>query len=104
MVTLPGHLPREKVISVPRDDDLHVSATQKFILETYPHGSLVVESDPAGARIYIDGVSTGEQTPCTFDGLTLGIHEVKLVIGAESRSVDAIVEPDRARRYFIDLV
>ena len=104
MVTLPGHLPQEKVLNVPRDDDLHVSRTEKFILETYPHGSLVVESDPAGARIYIDGISTGEQTPCTFEGLTLGIHEVKLVIGAESRSVDAIVEPDRPRRYFIDLV
>ncbi|KQC11024.1 MAG: hypothetical protein APR55_02420 [Methanolinea sp. SDB] len=104
MVTLPGHLPREKVLNVPRDDDLHVSGTEKFILETYPNGGLVIESDPAGARIYIDGISTGEQTPCTFEGLTLGIHEVKLVIGAESRSFDAIVEPDRPRRYCISLL
>jgi len=102
-VTLPGHLPGEKILSIPQDGDTRVDGTEKFLLETYPSGSLTIESEPSGARIYLDGISTGEQTPCTFDDLTLGIHEVKLVSGTESRSVDAIVEPKRPRRYFIDL-
>src|SRR5262245_62155808 len=41
-------------------------------------GSLRVDSEPAGAVVYIDGRQTGE-TPLTLDTLPEGVHRVRLV-------------------------
>jgi hypothetical protein len=41
-------------------------------------GSLLVESDPAGASVYVDGRLAGE-TPLTLTSLTAGTHRVRLV-------------------------
>jgi PKD repeat protein len=43
-------------------------------------GSLAVESEPAGAAVYVDGQLTG-QTPLQVAGLTAGDHRVRLVKG-----------------------
>jgi hypothetical protein len=45
---------------------------------TAPSGALVVESEPAGAAVYVDGQLTG-QTPLHLAGLTAGDHRVRLV-------------------------
>lgn len=43
-------------------------------------GSLQVESAPAGASIWLDGVDTGEQTPVELTGIRPGDHVVRLVL------------------------
>jgi hypothetical protein len=42
-----------------------------------PTGHLMVESDPTGARVIVDGRERGV-TPLTIDGLTVGAHSVVL--------------------------
>jgi PEGA domain-containing protein len=44
---------------------------------TKPTGALQVESDPAGARVLVDGVLRGK-TPLTVEGLTAGTHDVAI--------------------------
>jgi len=41
-------------------------------------GTLFIESEPAGASVYIDGRLAGE-TPLTVETLPLGVHRVRLV-------------------------
>ena len=41
-------------------------------------GSLLVESDPAGAWVYVDGRLAGE-TPLTLPAIAAGVHRVRLV-------------------------
>ena len=41
-------------------------------------GSLVVESDPAGASVYVDGRLAGE-TPLTLPAIAAGVHRVRVV-------------------------
>jgi hypothetical protein len=41
-------------------------------------GSLLVESDPTGASVYVDGRLTGE-TPLTLPAITAGVHRVRMV-------------------------
>ncbi|MDH7510070.1 MAG: PEGA domain-containing protein [Methanolinea sp.] len=41
-----------------------------------PQGSIEVTSDPAGARVYLDGVDTGYDTPCIMDELTVGSYSL----------------------------
>ncbi|MGB7219301.1 MAG: PEGA domain-containing protein [Vicinamibacterales bacterium] len=43
-------------------------------------GSVMVESEPAGAAVYVDGQLTG-QTPLQVSGLSAGDHRVRLVKG-----------------------
>ena len=39
-------------------------------------GSISVSSNPAGVRIYLDGVETGYSTPATLSGISVGSHTV----------------------------
>jgi len=41
-------------------------------------GSFSVISEPEGASIYIDGVSTGQKTPATLKKITAGKHKISL--------------------------
>lgn len=40
--------------------------------------SLVITSNPPGAEVILDGVSTGQHTPCTIRALTTGTHQLEL--------------------------
>ena len=42
------------------------------------YGSLLVESDPAGASVYVDGRLAGE-TPLTLTTIATGVHRVRLI-------------------------
>jgi len=44
--------------------------------ETY--GSIDINSNPAGAKVYLDGEDTGQITPIIITGVSTGIHTVKL--------------------------
>jgi len=73
----------------------------QYSLPWYASGGLVLTSDPPGAAISIRGLRTGEVTPCTIDGIPIGVWEVLLTLDKEKRYLDAIVEPDRTRNYSV---
>ncbi|MEA1959383.1 MAG: DNRLRE domain-containing protein [Chloroflexota bacterium] len=47
---------------------------------TPSEGSINIQSNPAGAKVYIDGTDTGNITPYTATHVSAGSHTVKLVI------------------------
>lgn len=42
------------------------------------YGDISVNSDPDGARVYLDGADTGELTPCALYSITGGTHSIRL--------------------------
>jgi glutamine transport system permease protein len=42
------------------------------------NASLKITSDPAGAKVYLDGKFINQYTPCTIKGLTPGAHRIEL--------------------------
>jgi len=66
MVSKPGYVPEESVITL-LYTPVPISTTDvRFILEEYPNGFLRVISNPPAAGITIDGKDTGEVTPFMF--------------------------------------
>lgn len=60
-----------------------------------PRGSLIVETDPPGAEVYIDGISYGP-SPARADGLLVGAHYVTIKeLGYEKLIARAEVRPGR---------
>ena len=54
-------------------------------------GTLIVESNPPGASIFLDGEDTGKQTPSTFENMEVGSHWVVLKMSsflADTSKVD----------------
>ncbi|MDD1711659.1 MAG: PEGA domain-containing protein [Methanoregulaceae archaeon] len=100
-VSRPGFVPGDTVVLIPVDNDPDVKEPVHFVLETYPCGPLTIESTPKGASISLDGISTGEKTPFTFQHIPLGIHEVTVVRNGESRKSDVVVKPGESRRYIL---
>ncbi len=54
------------------------SGRQRIVSATEAVGSLVVESAPAGASVYVDGKAAGE-TPLTLQTIAAGVHRIRLV-------------------------
>jgi len=42
------------------------------------HGSIDINSSPAGATVYLDGIDTGQITPIVLTNVSEGVHMVKL--------------------------
>gem|GEM_PF-285953 len=101
MVSLPGHIPAQRLVTVPRTNEEFIKGTISFVLDTYPCGPLRVESIPDGAAIYLDGIATGEKTPFSFSGIPLGVHQLTLKTGEISRSRDITIRPGNANRYMV---
>ena len=55
-----------------------VGGEQRVISAGDAGGSLLIESDPAGASVYVDGHLAGE-TPLTLPAITAGVHRVRVV-------------------------
>ncbi len=55
-----------------------VRGEQRIISAGDAAGSLLVESDPAGAAVYVDGHLAGE-TPLTLPAIAAGVHRVRVV-------------------------
>ncbi|MDD3112580.1 MAG: PEGA domain-containing protein, partial [Methanofollis liminatans] len=53
------------------------TATVAFTL-TEPSGSIAVSSSPDGARIFLDGADTGEQTDTTLTHVPVGTHTIRV--------------------------
>lgn len=91
MLTKPGYLPEETLTLLPeRVDDREIRLT----LEPYSYGYLYVNSTPAGAKIYLYNLNTGEVTPHLFSGMAIGAYDVKVVGRSDSKTLeDLLVKP-----------
>jgi hypothetical protein len=68
-------------------------------------GSLDVRSNPTGAKVYIDGVDTGDLTNVIIGGVMPGSHDVKLVkTGYKDWSISIILLPQQTRIIYANLV
>jgi hypothetical protein len=92
-VQAPGFLPAEKELSIIDAMNDPIDAKVFIHLEEYPHGSLNLTSSPPGAKIYLSGRNTGEKTPVIIPYLPIGMYNVKLVGGEESRTYEVVVTP-----------
>ncbi len=91
MLTKPGYLPEETLTLLPeRVDDREIRLT----LEPYSYGYLYVNSTPAGAKIYLYDLNTGEVTPHLFSGMAIGAYDIKVVGRSDSKTLqDLLVKP-----------
>ncbi len=92
LVSMPGYLPAEEVITIPEGSRTGGAIT--CTLEEYVHGDLLVESTVPDAKIYLYGRYTGEKTPYTFNGMSIGTYEVRAVSDDDSKTAeDVLVKP-----------
>ena len=99
LVAKPGYLPVEQVIFIPVQDGEQGPFLVRTRLERYGHGALIVESDPPGCRVTLNGLATGERTPCLIPYLPIGIIEVTCTGSGGSRSGDVQILPFRTQTY-----
>lgn len=91
MVSKPGYYPLESTVYIAGSD-----LVRRFVLEPYLYGTLTVESNPAGGKIYINGKDTGKKTPYSFQYMDVGEYTVKVVQNStKALYEDFIVEPYR---------
>ena len=74
-VTADDYLPHEEDVVV---TDGGAAAVHAALVADF--GALVVESEPPGARIALDGADTGRTTPHTFPRSKAGTHELRLYL------------------------
>ena len=79
----PGYYPSDARITVPITDDNTSVQRLYYPLENYGEGTILVDSMPPGAGIYINGWATGEVTPHTFDHMKIGFYEVVVSQGGK---------------------
>jgi len=102
LVSKPGYLPAEEVIGIPEKARTGGSIT--CTLREYTHGDLLVESTIPDAKIYLYGRYTGEKTPHTFPGMSIGTYEVRVVSEDDSRTIDdVLVTPGETTRRMVAL-
>jgi hypothetical protein len=68
--------------------------------ETPVTGQIDIRTDPAGARVVVDGVSRGV-TPVVVAGLAVGDHQVRLEEGSRSVTQSVKVEGAQAASLFV---
>ncbi len=73
-----GYRTYTESIMIEKGETLRVSA--RLLKETRytDRGSITVKSRPAGARVSIDGIDTGLQTPCTIERVSAGRHRIQI--------------------------
>jgi serine/threonine protein kinase len=73
-----GYQPYAQNIRVEQGDTLRVNARLIREIPSVLTGSIVISSQPGGARVSIDGVYAGLQTPCTIERVPAGQHNIQL--------------------------
>jgi len=103
-VSKQGFLPDDEQVWItdsPYDD---ADESLAFTLKPYTSGSLCVTSDPAGAKIYLNGKNTGEKTPHTFEYMAIGNYEIKVTGNNAYRTEEEfLVLPERCSTCEFDL-
>jgi len=73
-----GYQPYTQNVRVKEGDTLRVSARLVREIPSVLTGSIAISSQPNGARVSIDGVDTGLQTPCTIEKVPAGQHDIQI--------------------------
>ena len=56
--------------------------------------ALVITSTPAGAKVHVNGVDTGQETPARVDNVAVGAsHTVKLTLGGFDELTESVTIP-----------
>lgn len=102
-VSRPGYIREGKEILL-TPDEAEYDETVKIYLEDYLYGSLEVNSNPAGARIYLYGKDTGKITPFTFRYMDIGDIDIKVVGDETSETLeDIVIKPYEITTVDVDL-
>ena len=92
-LTKDGYEDYETTVTVEAGKEAEVSATLTEIEAT---GSIQVNSNPTGAKVYLDGEDTGKETNCTLEDVSVGSHTIKLTKdGYEDYETEVTVERDK---------
>ncbi len=67
-------------------------------------GSLLVETYPSGAEVFLNGNDTGEITPCTMTNLNKGSYEIMVTYEDKSYTEEIIVYPGNTASIYKDLL
>lgn len=81
MLSKPGLIPKEEIVAVEIRGANTSPQKVFFTMENYGDGTIVVDSLPRGATIYLNGWTPGESTPHTFDHMKIGFYEVIVQLG-----------------------
>ncbi|MDV4343385.1 PEGA domain-containing protein [Methanoculleus sp. YWC-01] len=102
LVSKPGYITAEDVITIP--EGARTGGAVTCTLREYIDGDLLVESTIPDARIYLYGRYTGEKTPHTFTGMSIGTYEVRVVTENDSKTIeDVLVKPGETTRCLVNL-
>lgn len=102
LVSMPGYFPAEEIIRIPEGARTGGSIT--CTLQEYAHGNLCIESTVPDAKIYLYGRYTGEKTPHTFPGMSIGTYEIRIVSENATKTVwDVLVTPEETARCMVSL-
>src|SRR6056297_971719 len=65
-------------------------------------GSIDIQSSPAGATVYLDGVDTGSITPIVLTGVSAGTHTVKLELYHYQTKTDINVTVNKGETTYLN--
>jgi len=94
VISKPGYIPATGTVMIPEGEDESFAGVINCQLKEYPTGSVFADTMPSGAKVYINGVNSGEKTPVTFPYLNIGTYEFRFVNGSvKSGSLEVTVNP-----------
>jgi hypothetical protein len=97
-LSIPGYYPDDQIVTVPIQDTNSSVQRVFFRLENFGEGTIIVDSMPQGANIYLNGWATGETTPHTFDHLKIGFYEVMVSQGGKPWINQLELSPKQVRK------
>ncbi|MDI6780701.1 MAG: carboxypeptidase regulatory-like domain-containing protein [bacterium] len=65
-----------------------ISTTTTFVpldITLFTHKSVSINSEPAGADVYLDGTATNKVTPCVLTDVQIGVHAITLINNSNSQ-------------------
>jgi hypothetical protein len=102
MLSKPGLYPVEKIVTLEIRDSNSTPQKVLFPMENYGEGTIVVDSLPKGASIFLNGWTPGESTPHTFDHMKLGFYEVIVQMGSKQWIEQFELTPSKVSKVVAD--
>lgn len=94
VISKPGYIPATGTVMIPEGKDESFAGVINCQLKEYPTGSVFADTMPSGAKVYINGVNSGEKTPVIFPYLNIGTYEFRFINGSvKSGSLEVTVNP-----------
>jgi len=105
LLTLKKRLFKDYYVSISVTEDSLTSFFLNYHTVNDIYGRMIVDSNPRGAEIFLNGVSTGQYTQTTIENLFPGQYNVKFKLpGYWDDSLSVEVRSERTARPFITLI